>query len=282
MIRFFKERVIIMPKTQYKSNYELKLLARRQTGGHLGLLIATLLLNLIISYLIIDVVSSLVPSYGTLGYVLNYIVVFIFQVIVSVLDVGVAFIFMKSACNMKSSIKDLFFGYRHHFGRAVKIGIILVAIKSICTIPLDIATIQFSDILDNNALFYSYSSSNLGGLDTYELLEAYSLLTNYMMKYYAVVIVCSIISLLLTLPFFPAYYMLLDFPNQSVTMILKKCFEVMRGNKLRLVLMYISFLPLMLLCMFTCGFGFIWAFPYMKMTVTNFYLDMMAVRNRNL
>jgi uncharacterized membrane protein len=76
--------------------------------------------------------------------------------------------------------------------------------------------------------------------------------------------------------------MLLDFPNQSVTEILKKCFDVMHGNKFRLFMMYFSFVPLMFLSVFTCGIALIWVLPYMKMTAANFYLDMMSVRNRNI
>jgi uncharacterized membrane protein len=103
-----------------------------------------------------------------------------------------------------------------------------------------------------------------------------------MMKYYMIMLVCSLVSFVLTLPFFPAYYMLLDFPNQSVTQILKKCFDVMHGNVFRLLWMYVSFVPLMLLSVFTFGIGLIWVIPYMKMTAANFYLDMMSVRNRNM
>jgi uncharacterized membrane protein len=272
-----------MPKSQYKSNAELKFLARTQTSRYMGILIGAVLLNFIISYAVTDIVSMLVPSNTTIGYILNYIVVFAAQVAVSVLDVGVVFIYMKSACNMSSNIKDLFFGYQHHFVRALKIGFILVAINSICMIPLEVATVQFADILDNNVFFNSYTSSGLAGsLDSYDMLESYSVFTNSAMKYYVIMLVCSVVSFLLTLPFFPAYYMLLDFPNQSVTEILKKCFEVMKGNTGRLLLMYLSFVPLMLLGMFTCGIALIWVIPYMKMTAANFYLDMMAVRNRNI
>lgn len=190
---------------------------------------------------------------------------------------------------MKSSIKDLFFGYQHHFGRAIKIGFIIMMINSICMIPVDIASLQFSNIIENNIFFNSYYSNGLGGLaisgipsDTYDMLESYSIFTSSMMKYYVIMLVCSLVSSLLTLPFFPAYYMLLDFPNQSVTEILKKCFEVMHKNVFRLIWMYISFLPLLVLSLFTCGIALIWVIPYMKMTAANFYLDMMAVRNQNM
>jgi uncharacterized membrane protein len=277
-----------MPKSQYKSNRELKYLARMQMGQHMGILIGSALLNTVISYVVVDIVSSLVPTSTTVGYILNYIVTFIAQVLVSVLDLGLIFIYMKSACNIKSHVKDLFFGYQHHFSRAVKIGLILVLINSICMIPMEIATIQFVNILDNNAFFNSFSSSGLGeymiggGAQSYDLAESYSVLTSSMMKYYMIMLVCSLVSFVLTLPFFPAYYMLLDFPNQSVTQILKKCFYVMHGNVFRLLWMYMSFVPLMLLSVFTFGIGLIWVIPYMKMTAANFYLDMMSVRNRNM
>jgi uncharacterized membrane protein len=156
-------------------------------------------------------------------------------------------------------------------------------------IPVEIASVQFADLLSNNTFFNNYTSSGLGSfmmdgsaIDSYELLESYSVFTSSMMKFYGIVIMCSLVSFLVTLPFFPAYYMLLDFPNQRVSEILKKCFSVMHGNIFRLFLMYLSFLPLMLLSMFTCGIALIWVLPYMKMTATNFYLDMMAVRNKSM
>jgi hypothetical protein len=275
-----------MPKSQYKNNGELKYLARMQMGHHMGVLIGAVLLNIIISYIITDTVSSLISTSTNLGFILNYVVTFLVQVLVSVLDLGVAFIYMKTACNMKSGIKDLFFGYQHHFFRAIIIGFILVVINSICMIPVEVATAQFADLLDNNAFFNSITSSGLGSyvnnIDSYELMESYSVLTSSMMEYYVIMLVSSLVSFLLTLPFFPAYYMLLDFPNQSVSEILRKCFEVMHGNKFRLVWMYVSFIPLLLLCVFTFGIGLIWVIPYMKMTATNFYLDLMSVRNKNM
>jgi uncharacterized membrane protein len=145
----------------------------------------------------------------------------------------------------------------------------MVAINSICMIPVEIASVQFADLLSNNTFFNNYTSS---GLDSFMMY----------MIFYGIVIMCSLVSFLLTLPFFPVYYMLLDFPNQRVSEILKKCFSVMHGNVFRLLLMYLSFLPLILLSMFTWGITLIWVFPYMKMTATNFYLDMMTVRNKSM
>ncbi|MDE6919936.1 MAG: DUF975 family protein, partial [Lachnospiraceae bacterium] len=83
-----------------------------------------------------------------------------------------------------------------------------------------------------------------------------------------------------TLPFFPAFYMVLDFPGWSATTILKKSFEVMSGHKVRLFLLYVSFVPAFLLSIFTCGITLIWVVPYQSMAMTNLYLDIMSVRNK--
>jgi uncharacterized membrane protein len=279
-----------MPKSQYKSNGELKFLARMQTSHYMGLLVGTVLLNFIISYAAVSIISSIIPTSTTVGYILNYFLVFAVQVVTSVLDVGVAFIFLKSACNMQSTISDLFYGFKKNMSKAIIIGLILMAIKSICLIPYDIATIQLSNVLADNPIFNEYDLGSLGlmmggsssSIDGYEFLQAYTEFYNAMIRYSLIMLVCTVVSFVLTLPFFPAYYMILDFPDQSTTAILKKCFEVMHGNMLRLFLMYLSFVPLLLLSMFTCGIALIWVIPYMKMTATNFYLDMMAVRNKNM
>ncbi len=76
--------------------------------------------------------------------------------------------------------------------------------------------------------------------------------------------------------------MILDFPDWNAATILKKSFEVMSGNKVRLLILYLSFIPSFLLCMLTCGISLIWVIPYMNMAATNFYLDIMAVRNKSV
>ncbi len=273
---------------QYKSNSEIKFLARMQTGQYLGILIGTVLLKFVISFLAVDLVSSLIPAGTTIGFAVNYIFVFIVQVIASVLNVGAAFIFLKSACSMPSTIRDLFCGFQQNTVKILKIGAVIVVIESICMIPLEIASVQYVNVINSIPLLGGSGGTDLRALlagstiDSYELLESYSILYNAMMKFYLIMFVCAVISLILTLPFFPAFYMILDFPNWSATTILKKSFEVMNGNKLRLFLLYAGFIPAFLLSLFTCGITLIWVIPYMNMALTNFYLDIMSVRNKTV
>lgn len=257
-----------------------------QTGQYLGILVGAILLKFIITFLATDIVSTLIPITTVAGFVINYIVTFIVQVAASILSVGKSFIFLKSACYMPSTIKDLFCGFGQNTVKILKIGAIIAVIESICMIPLQIASMQYADIL-NSIPFLSEGNGLglfLGGstLDSSELMAAYNVMYSASMKFYLIMFVCAAISLILTLPFFPVFYMILDFPNWGVSTILKKSFEVMNGNKVRLLLLYVSFIPSFLLSIFTCGIALIWVIPYMDMTLTNLYLDMMAVRNKTM
>ena len=49
---------------------------------------------------------------------------------------------------------------------------------------------------------------------------------------------------------------------------------MMKGSKGRLFYIDLTFVPLMLLCVLTCGIGLLWLMPYMQATKANFYLDL--------
>lgn len=224
----------------------------------------------------------------TVNSVINYIVVFAVQVAASVLNVGTSFIFLKTACNMPGTIEDLFCGFRQNTVKILKIGAVIAVIESICMIPFELAATQYMEIINSASLFSGGNVNDLSHIlasnpaDSSELIAAYSVLYSATMKFYLIMFVCTVISLLLTLPFFPAFYMVLDFPNWSATTILKKSFEVMNGQKVRLLLLYVSFVPAFLLSLFTCGIALIWVYPYRDMALANFYLDIMSVRNKTV
>ena len=69
-----------MQQAQYKSNYELKYLARVQTGQHMGILAGSILLKLLITFMSVNLISALIPAHTTTGYILNYIMTFLVQV----------------------------------------------------------------------------------------------------------------------------------------------------------------------------------------------------------
>lgn len=58
-----------MQQSHYKSNYELKSLARVQTSQHMGILAGSLLLKLLISFMSVNLITALIPTRTTTGYI---------------------------------------------------------------------------------------------------------------------------------------------------------------------------------------------------------------------
>lgn len=277
-----------MQQSQYKSSLELKHLARMQMMRNFGLILGTLILKFTITFIVSNITSVLAPADTAIGLVISFILTFLVDAAASILGVGASLVFLKAACNMRTSIDDLFCGFRENTLNILKIGAIIALIESICSIPPTIASMQYSSIVSSLPIFKESDAYTMGPfltgdiLSSDELFEAYSILSSASLRLILIVLVCTLISLVLTLPFFPAFFMLLDFPNWSTTEILKTSFDVMHGNKMRLFALYISFIPAYLLGFFTCGLSLIWVIPHLHMTLANFYLDLMAVRNRGM
>lgn len=258
-----------MDQSQYKNNYELKLLARRQMNGRFGILMGTLFIPFLISFFILEIVT-------TPNYIVNYVLRFIAQIILSVLNVGAVLIYMKCACNMPTKIKDLFHGYQNNTSVALKLGALFVLIDTICTIPSDILSISIL----NSAELVMPEITEMTTIN--EVTAFYSNFYSIMGQYYGVTLLCTLVAFFIKLAFVPAYYMMLDFPDWSAGTVLKKSMEIMRGNKLRYVRLRLTFIPGMLLSVFTCGLTLIWLVPYINLADANFYLDIMNVRNKSM
>ena len=157
---------------------------------------------------------------------------------------------------MQCSVGDIFYCFKHSPDKAIKIEFVLVIINAVCMLPSDILT-------------WKYPLTSLTDYDEIAMM-------------YSVTLLCMMVYVVITLAFTPVFYMMLDFPNYTVKDILKKSIEVMKGNKMRYFLLDLSFIPWMFVGILTCGIGLLWIIPYMNMTSTNFYLDLMACRNKQI
>lgn len=68
-------------------------------------------------------------------------------------------------------------------------------------------------------------------------------------------------------------YIIADNPEIEAMEALEKSQEMMRGNKLRLLGLYFSFIGWFILAALTFGIGFVFLAPYIQTTVANFYVD---------
>lgn len=71
-----------------------------------------------------------------------------------------------------------------------------------------------------------------------------------------------------------AYYILLDNPEYTASEAIKKSREMMKGHKLDLFILCLSFIGWFILGVFTLGIAYFWIYPYYTTTVSYFYLNL--------
>ena len=238
----------------YKSFTELMTLARRQMNGKLATLIGALLLQELIILFANSIGILLFPETDLISNIFYFIISFIIQLFAGILQVGSCLLFLHTACGMPCQISDLFYGFKHSPDKAIKVQFIFALLNTICMLPSNIILWLAPEGLDYNTMLTTSIATLIG----------------------------TIVYMLITLPIFPMFYLLLDFPNLTVMELFKKSLEIMKGNCIRYLLLQFCFLPLMFLSVFLCCLPLVWIIPYMNVTCTNFYLDIMACRNRQI
>ena len=253
---------------QYASRAELKDKARDQMAGRYGnailLSICRGLIVFSLSFSISMIFTALVTvrifmggnSDATLA---EYLILTGWTTLISiftgVFQTGITLFFLNSACNRPATIANLFYGYKYLFKKSLAISATLVLLNTICTLPFDIC----------------YFLLRAGKGDAAFLVILCILFLLIGMSIYVP----------LALGLSQSYYLLLDFPQYSATELMKLSFRIMKGHKWELFCLQLSFLPLALLCMLSFGIGNLWLAPYMNMTHTLYFLDLMQEEHRH-
>lgn len=71
-------------------------------------------------------------------------------------------------------------------------------------------------------------------------------------------------------------YILHDHAELQYNSAIERSMEMMDGHKMRLFLLYLSFIGWGILALFTCGLGFLWLTPYVNASLAAFYEDVRA------
>lgn len=76
------------------------------------------------------------------------------------------------------------------------------------------------------------------------------------------------------LRYFPAIYLLIDGEEKEAKKAVWRGTDMMKKNYMRLILLYLSFIPWMLLCILTVGIGLFVVGPWMQISMAVFYKDL--------
>lgn len=248
---------------QYKKNYELKNTAKdRMEGKYKGAILIVFLYTLIswIVRLFIDsTAASTLNSIHNMGgsgsiilavEILFDVVGLAASILLGVMNAGIALYFLNAACGQQPSLRDLFYGFQNDSKKAL----VISAAITLC-----------------NALFLGpgqYLAGNF--LNTRDV--------KWVVPALLATAVGTCLYVPISLGISLSFFLMLDFPENSGKETLRRCWRIMKGNRTRLFLLELGFLPPMLLCVLSFGIGFLWLEPYMQMTYTCFFLDLMNPR----
>ena len=222
--------------------------------GAISILVFWALLYLLLEQFDVSLTSSfyespLTATNATLLTILSYAVPLLFSVLAEILQAGLCLFHLNLSTNNPAYAFDLLYGYFHQFQKFFCISGVKSVLAFVCTLPLNFI-IDFR----NTAGFWQSS--------TFLCLVLLQLLG------FAVFFPIS-------LALSQAYFLAFDYPALSFSEILKQSAKIMKGRKLQLFAIQLSFLPLFLLGLFSFGLGLFWVLPYYNVTLTLYYLDVM-------
>lgn len=245
---------------QYKKNFQLKNTAKDKLEGKYVSTILLFILNaliigivhMIINSIRTNTVNSIYAATGSsaaftvMSYVFD-VLLLIADIILGVMNAGISFYFLKIACGQSFMVRDLFYGYRTDSKKFLVISAVITICQTVCLGPGQYLCGNYLSTREDRWLLYA-----LGAL-----------------------IAGTCIYVPVSLGIAMSFYLSLDFPENTGKEILGRCWHIMKGQRKRLFCLEMSFLPLMLLCVLSFGIGFLWLMPYMQMTYTYFFLDLM-------
>lgn len=248
---------------QYKKNYELKNTAKDRLEGKYRGAMLILLLSFIISWFARLIIHSVASSTMNSVYVMSNsaetaravgilfdVVLLAANILLGVMNAGIALYFLNIACGQQPFTRDLFYGFKNDSKKALVVSAAVTLCNTVCLGPGEYLAQNFLNTRDGKWVLPALAATAVG--------------------------LCIYIPVSLGIAM--SFFLMLDFPGKSGKETLQLCWRVMKGNRGRLFLLELSFLPLMLLCILSFGIGFLWLEPYMQMTYAHFFLDLMNPR----
>ena len=245
----------------YKTRKELKKSALYVLTGKWGLAISmTLVLFLVnISF-----------SYNTANSFTMTIMPIVSTVLNLLLSIGFYSFFFKLFCGQyeKTNFQDLFYGFKCYPGKAI----LLYLLTSLYMLPGIL--IYVIGICAYTFFTYAGAGVSMELMLTGSVPADMTLMLSVLVAVILFTVFFAVYAGYVSSTYCLVYFLLLDYPELSVTEIWKRSARLMKGNRLRYIGLMISFFPWMFLSIISFGFGYLWLNPYITGTNVAFYLDL--------
>ncbi len=246
----------------YSKIKEIKSYAREQLLSHMWTAVFFTFFHIMLTNLC-TFCLMVYPGGGSVLEMLIYeFTTLIINIFAGLLQVGVSYFYLNIVTGKgQPSLYNLFYAFGHTPDKAIKTTVFLSVIHMVCTLPYVIFTLF---------IMPAFTMEDLMNMEP-EVLK-------YMGTAYLILGVGELLYFLIGLFFEPIYYMLVDMPSLSVSKALKMSIWLMKGSKVRLLGLYLSFLPLQFVSLLTFGIGNLWVTPYMNTAYAFFYNDLTTQR----
>ncbi len=180
-------------------------------------------------------------------YILQMGVSFVIAVFISVLSIGMSYYYLKIGTNQMPKVSDLFCGFREDPRKSFTASMIVNLPVLLSIIPGVIVAKIYIEVKSISFLIAAIVLELVG----------------------AAVYIFFNISLKMT------YFIIADFPEYTAVEAVKASWNKMSGNRGRLFLLMLSFVPYYLLGVLSFGIGLLWLYPLIQESYAQFYLDLM-------
>lgn len=230
-----------------RSSAELKAAAKEHMFGHYGTAIGAWLLVTVSTMFFSLAATAFVEDTTTVPGMCLYITVsYAISVLTGLLASGSAYFYLKIVCGQHVTVNDIFYGFRFYPDKALLIQAWTALFTYVFDLPRFIVTSRLS-----------------ASPDAQELLI-----------YAACTILSLIVPVIINLFYGQAFFLLHDFPQYTPRELLATSRRLTRGRRLKLLYIYVSFLPYLVPCVLSCGIAMLWVLPYINATLAEFYLDL--------
>lgn len=240
----------------FKSSAELKASAKECMFGHYGTAVGALLIIMCINGPLTGITALLVDLTSVTGTIIYYAISFLLSLLSGLFTSGTTYLYLEIICKRPASATDIFRGFSLCPDKAILIQGFITLITYVANIPMIVLNYKI-------------------------LTGSESELLRLMLPYSLSLILSGVVSVILSLLYAQAFYLLHDFPQYSAKELLARSRHLMKGHKGRLFYIYVSFLPLIVVAMLSCGIGLLWLIPYMNATQTEFFLDLIQNKSGN-
>ena len=233
-----------------RSSKELKRYAKLALEGRYGIAIMGVLAAFGINLLGNLLAGNLFTGEFLPTMIMSQIFLFILSLVTGILSAGLYYMFLNMARDREFGLGDLLYFFRNHPDRVIVAGFVLALIQLVTAIP-----------------YYYVSFTTDPGLTVDSQIQWLSMTLGLLA-------VSTLLNFLISLPFAMTYFLMADDTELGGIQALKESARLMKGNIWRYVKLNLSFIPLLLLSVFTFYIALFWIMPYMEMSMVAFYRDL--------